>query len=267
MATNQLILAIHVLMAISSFHYAAADDALETLYYASVHGLESISNLDDRRIIQFWMNAGRVSDIEKCNVMYLRHLRDKFESDMKLVRMTNLSRVYTFAEFDLLSSCGVQVGELAEEVIRSLNVEQIRRLEGIVPEFDLWFSRETEGSFQFVAEGMMYLLGFERCLRKVDLLSAWYQGPCPTVLRKVNEKHALPLYDYVNLATETRVHPYDLGYDVSPSTKFAVSMIRYCDYFRWENSQTEAWDALQTSESYQRIKSHYALLNNQVNRN
>lgn len=260
MAAKPLIVAAYALLTLICVRLASANDALETLHRAAAQGLRVVPNQEDRRIIRFWLNAGRVEGFERCTVIYIRQLLAKIDSDQQFTRLTNLDRLYSFAEFDLLTNCGLKVARLAEEVMQSLQSEQIRRLEGTADDFDLWYSRRTDGSFMTVAEGMMYVLGFDKCLDKADYLKAWNQGPCSAVLSRVNRPDALPLYDYVKMVAETRVHPFDIGEQVDPVTKSAVSIIRYCNYFRSDHALVEAWDALQTSHPYQRIKHQYASL-------
>lgn len=271
MATDKLIFAPHVLIALIIYiRYAAADDALGTLQYAIEHGLGSIPNEQDRRIIEFWMNAGRIQDdidMNKCCAHNLDVLRHRIESDEQATQMTDVRRLYNFAEFDLLTSCGLRVGEIARQL--PILREGARRLLVTVREFDLWFSRGTYGSIQSVAESMMYLLRIDRYVNRTDFIDAWSRGPCSGVMERVTMRRNLALLDYAKMITETRVYPIELGDEVSIGTIAAVSIVRYCYYFRSMDTLTEVWKALQAGHSderlsYQRIRDRLGFLRNQT---
>lgn len=239
-------------------HFASADDAIEVLERAVENGIEAIENDDDRAIIQFWLDAGRVDDDElhRCTIDYLRTLQNRIQIDIRSTRMTDVTRLYDFVEYDLLSSCGIQVAELARQVLLPLEVNQIAKLDEPTRMFDLWFCRgtQTETSFKSVAEAMMWALGADLCLDRTSFIRTWNQGPCSGILDQVAQTSMQPLANYVAMLTDARVYPLHLGSDVSLPTIGAVSAIRYCEYFSSEQALSDAWYALQTSDTYQSIR-------------
>lgn len=265
MIANQSVRALSVLV-LCFLHYAAANDALETLQSAIEHGLSSIPIEEDRRIIEFWMNAGQTEDqpeSNKCSVRSLDILQRQIESDAQSTRMTNVRRLYNFAEFDLLTSCGVKVAGMARQL--TINPQLGRKLVVAVREFDLWFSRGTYGSLQTLAESVMYLLSIDRYISKEGFLNAWNKGPCPGMLQMVIDRDIVALWDYAKMLTETRVYPIELGDEVDLAVIGAASIVRYCDYFRSEHALIEVWKTLQAGQSdqrlvYQKIRNQVALL-------
>lgn len=256
MAANQSILPFGVLVIATFVHYAATYDALEMLRHALRDGMRSFDiRAEDSKIITFWMNPDRRNPyrIDRCSVDNLRYLQGRIELDMQSTQMTNVWRLYNFAEFNLLTSCGIKMDGIAEHVIHSIGPERIRRMEVAVREFDLWFSRGTHGSFQSVAESMMVLLGLDRDVDRVELINAWNESPCPKVLHIANDARMVPLSNYARMLTETKIYPLYLGDEVNLSVINAVSIVRYCEHFRSVEAQIEVWKTLQTDDFHRKI--------------
>lgn len=143
------------------------------------HGIDPTLNGKDRRIIGFWIDAGQFDDDVslRCFVSYFQEFANKIDSDMENTQITDVKKLNSDTELNLLSSCGLKVTKLAEQFIGSLDHEVIRKLHGI-PEFDLWFSRGAPWkTLESVAIGMVFVVGKRSNQR--DFLDAWNQGPCP----------------------------------------------------------------------------------------
>lgn len=181
---------------------------------------------------------------------------------MQYTQMTNLRRLYNYAEYDLLASCGALLSEAAEKLVRSIGREPLRRLEAPVREFDLWFSRGTYGSFDSVGESIMSLVGVDRYVNRIPFMEAWNRGPCARVMHVVNERDGLPLLDYVKMLAETQVFPLHLSEDVDLVTIGAVSIVRFCHHFRSDAALLDLWKLLQTGDSRERAT--YQRMRNQL---
>lgn len=237
------------------------------------YGLNTIDDPQDRALMEFWMNAGIVNELDdvvgRCNVNYTRELQNRIESDMMSSHMDNLMELYKFVEYDLLSSCGIQLSDLAREVILSLSAQEIGALEEPIHEFNILFSRGTQNNnitFKSLAETMMWAMGADLCLNRTSFVDTWYRGPCHTILDKVSQTNMQPLMNFVDMVTDVRVHPLELSSDVRLHTVGAVSAIRYCQYFSSELNLNDAWDALQTSETYQSIRHQIESIINRADR-
>lgn len=250
MADIQLICALIVLCVSCWIHRLPAEDAFETLLAFSRGMVQPISR-KDRKLVQFWTDAGRVDDDEtsrRCTVDYIRQLQDRIEADMRDTHLSDVIELYYYAELDLLCSCGDKVANLAEELIPLL--KQDDNLEMTAKALNKWLHEmgKREETFPIVAEWMMWTVGADKCLSEMDFIRAWHKGPCSNVLSKMAQPHMEPLMNFVSMLDDTQIDPMSLLSNVSPSP---LALVQCCEYFRTEGALINAWNALQSSDTYQ----------------
>lgn len=214
----------------------------------AVHSLEE----SDKRIVQFWIEAGEVVDETKCTLSYMIELRRRIEMDMKLSKMANIKELYYYAELDVLSSCGDLVA-MRELESRLFMGDAMDLLEIVGNEFNDWMhkTQDPEESFGYMAEWMLQIVGVDKRNDYQDFIDAWKQGPCAKLLARLREPDMRQLEKFVMMIDETKFDPMKLVSDVSG---LHVAVIQCCEHLQEEDVLIEVWGKLQDNDPCVRLQ-------------
>lgn len=209
-------------------------------------------NETDRKIIEFWMEAGEVDDDTKCTLSYIVGLMQQIELHMESSRMQNIQELYYYAELDVLSSCGDRVAGKELE-LRSFMGDDMDLLEIVGIEFNKWQHRtqDPEESFEYMTEWMLQVVGVEKKNDLRRFVDAWRRGPCTKLLARLREPDMEQLEKFVMMIDKTKYNPTKLVSDVSG---LHIAVIQCCEHLQEEDVLTEVWKKLQQHDPYVRLQ-------------
>lgn len=257
MVKSFLIYAALILYMISCDCFAQPDDvdAFKVLM-AIVNGQNSISKCNDeqdRKIVQFWLNAIRKDNAIECSIRYIQQLRKKITRDKLISKMTNLDQIYNYAECSIMEYCSKGVIEqgrrLAVDLDAKLNLLQLTG-----SQFNNWIhgaaNREDEyeirRSFRFMAEWMLHVIGTDKRNNQKEFIEAWKNGPCREVMHQLEKPNMISFRNFVRLVDETK---FDAIANLASPSKYYVPMVQCCRFYQSDGYLFEVWKILQQRHS------------------
>lgn len=187
----------------------------------------STGRFDNERVrrVKFWSNAMINVDMNQCNQARWDELDWYFEHMKRTINGTNLLQVARKSLVDLCSERFLGLGQLIEQEVRGM----LEKIKSIYSMFEYYYyqhiSQQELWHYISVARRVAGVSSFGS---KGKFESAWPNGFCKKILKKLDEPALRRYKDFTNLVT-LNAGSYYFGYCSEP-TRFAIKLIDMCQH-------------------------------------
>lgn len=236
-----------VIVSIESLTTAAKQDALEVMRAMLDENVMSTDihqfSQENVNIVAFWLRSVNEADPTMCTVDYLRRLAKQLRIVQEYCEIFNMDKLHNIVLYRIIESCGDQLDD-TEDNLGPTNEDLA--IVGFIHNVWIYGPYNPLGTFRYLAEWMLKLIGYDKRGNRDEFMQAWENGPCKIVLDSLEQPDMTPVKNFVRLAEESEI---DILSIESFELRFDIAVIRVCQYFQWKGALKRAWEALQDRDS------------------